>query len=262
MSTITKPVGGPVPNLVRAEVMAVQKLLNKNRSPPLPKIAEDGLEGPETTTAIGEFQKRVVKMARPDSRVDPDGATWRALSGGKAAVSAEAPAGDAVSFPFATVTGYSWMTSFRAFASNRSGGKRAHAGCDLYYPKGTFIHAVKAGRVVRGPYAFYASTYALEVDHGTFLVRYGEVQSHTLVKEGDTVVAGQKIAKVGHLVGISVPSDMLHFELYSKAAGGALTVGAGESKKRADGVPFLRRSDLLDPTSLLNRAKANLPAAG
>ena len=257
MSTLTKPVGGPVPNLVRAEVMAVQKLLNKNRTPPLPKIAEDGLEGPETTTAIGEFQQRVVEMARPDSRVDPDGATWRARSGGKAAAPAEPPAGDAVSFPFATVTGYSWTTSFRAFASNRSGGKRAHAGCDLYYPKGTFIHAVKAGRVVRGPYAFYAATYALEVDRGTFLVRYGEVQSHTLVKEGDTVVAGQKIAEVGHLVGISVPSDMLHFELYDKSRSGPLTVGAGPESASKNGIPFMRRKDLLDPTSNLNLWRNN-----
>ena len=36
------------------------------------------------------------------------------------------------------------------------------------------------------------------------------------VKTGDQVKAGQKIAKVGHLVGITVPSDMLHLELYNK----------------------------------------------
>jgi predicted chitinase len=61
--------------------MLVQQLLNKHRPPPLRRIDEDGVVGPETISAIEEFQRRVVKMSTPDGRVDPDGTTLRALSG-------------------------------------------------------------------------------------------------------------------------------------------------------------------------------------
>jgi murein DD-endopeptidase MepM/ murein hydrolase activator NlpD len=82
------------------------------------------------------------------------------------------------------------------------------------------------------------------------------------VKEGDRVHAGQQIARVGHLIGIKVPSDMLHFELYDKTASGPLTVpDAARSKNRADGTPFMRRKDLIDPTSKLNQWQASLPQA-
>jgi murein DD-endopeptidase MepM/ murein hydrolase activator NlpD len=108
--------------------------------------------------------------------------------------------------------------------------------------------------VIAGPTEFYGTTYAIEIDHGEFLVRYGEIRKFVPVRKGDSVVAGQRIAMVGHLVGISVPSDMLHFEMYSKAATGPLTVrDENLCGKRADGVPFYRRSDLLDPTQTLNR---------
>jgi len=82
------------------------------------------------------------------------------------------------------------------------------------------------------------------------------------VKKGDKVHAGQQIAKVGHLIGITVPSDMLHFELYDKSASGPLTItDPARSKKRADGIPFMRRADLIDPTSSLNQWQARFPQA-
>ena len=68
MASITRPVGGTTPNLNRDEVLLVQRLLNKHRPPPLRPIVEDGREGPETTGAIEEFQRRVLKMQRPDGR--------------------------------------------------------------------------------------------------------------------------------------------------------------------------------------------------
>jgi murein DD-endopeptidase MepM/ murein hydrolase activator NlpD len=165
------------------------------------------------------------------------------------------------SFPFSLLPSADWTHGARAFASNRSQGTRAHAGCDLYFPVGTWIHAIRDGVVTAGPYAFYAGTFALEVDHGSFLARYGEIQASAPVSAGDHVTGGQKIARVGHLIGITVPSDMLHLELYDKSDGasGPLTVGAAHSKRRADGVPFLRRKDLTDPTPSLNIWKNNLP---
>jgi murein DD-endopeptidase MepM/ murein hydrolase activator NlpD len=165
------------------------------------------------------------------------------------------------SFPFTRLPSADWTQGARAFASNRGGGTRAHAGCDLYFPAGTWIHAITDGKVVRGPYAFYAGTFALEVDHGAFIARYGEIQPSTTVKKGDNVSEGQKIARVGHLIGIKVPSDMLHLEMYDKSddAEGPLTVGKSLSRKRADGVPFLRRKDLVDPTPSLEVWKDSLP---
>jgi murein DD-endopeptidase MepM/ murein hydrolase activator NlpD len=164
-------------------------------------------------------------------------------------------------FPFPVVPKYSWEERPRAFASSRANGSRLHAGCDLYFPFGTPIHAVANGIVVRGPYPFYCETFALEIDHGSFLARYGEIQSSTEVHTGSTVRAGQSIARVGHLVGIQVPSDMLHFELYDKSGIGPLTVGSGANSAIRNGVPFMRRKDLIDPTSRLNQWKDNLPSS-
>jgi peptidoglycan hydrolase-like protein with peptidoglycan-binding domain len=164
-------------------------------------------------------------------------------------------------FPFNTLPAVDWMTGMRAFGANRSNGARAHAGCDLYFPQGTWIHAVADGQVVRGPYWFYAETYAFEIDHGDRLIRYCEVQPGPPIRAGDRVAAGQRIARVGRLVGVSVPSDMLHVEVYDKTATGALTVrDAHASAKRADGVAFGRRRDLVDPTELLTQWSAQLPA--
>lgn len=115
--------------------------------------------------------------------------------------------------------------------------------------------------MIRGPYEFYCATYALEIDHGDFVVRYGEIQGKAFVKAGDRVIMGQKIAFVGHLVGIKVDSDMLHFEMFDGTAAGSLTDKSAACAKRPDGVPFYRRRDLVDPTPFLNAWKSNLPGS-
>ncbi len=81
MSSISKSIGKGIQTPPRdRDVLLVQQLLNKNRPASLCKIAEDGTIGPKTIAAIEDFQSRVVRMARPDGRVDPNGATIRALS--------------------------------------------------------------------------------------------------------------------------------------------------------------------------------------
>ena len=215
-----------------------------------------------TVTAIEAFQSRFTTSV--DGLIIPDSQTWHALLDAAGEldqpdVSSE-PRG--LVFPFPTLPATDWIHSPRAFASNRSNGARAHAGCDLYFEKGTWIHAIGDGTVIRGPYPFYCQTFALEVDHGDFLARYGEIQAKTTVKQGDKVRAGQQIARVGHLVGIQVPSDMLHLELYDKSASGPLTItDAARSKKRSDGISFMRRKDLIDPTPRLNQWQGYLPQA-
>jgi murein DD-endopeptidase MepM/ murein hydrolase activator NlpD len=211
-------------------------------------------------TAIEAFQSRFTSSV--DGLIEPDSQTWHALLDAAGElhqpdVSSE-PQG--FFFPFPTLPASDWIQPPRAFASNRSNGARAHAGCDLYFEKGTWIHAIADGTVTRGPYPFYCETFALEVDHGDFLARYGEIQAITAVKKGDRVQAGEQIARVGHLVGIRVPSDMLHLELYDKSASGPLTItDPARSKKRSDGIPFMRRNDLIDPTPSLNQWQSQFP---
>ncbi len=221
-----------------------------------------------TIRAIEAFQSRF--FAHPDGVIEMGGRTWRELlsivHGDEQTVAPATllPQGTAAFFfPFTRLPAptQTWMSGARRFGSNRSKGKRAHAGCDLYAPKGTIIHAITDGTVIRGPYFFYAGTFALEIDHGTFIARYGEIQAATFVREGDKVTAGQPIAKVGHLVGITVPSDMLHLELYDKSAHGELTRRGVEGAKAPDGRPFQRRKDLIDPTPKLNVWKKNLPGS-
>jgi murein DD-endopeptidase MepM/ murein hydrolase activator NlpD len=131
----------------------------------------------------------------------------------------------------------------RAFGSARELGARKHAGCDLYAPARTEVLAVADGRVIRGPYCFYAGVWAIDVEHpGIGVVRYGEI-SHTPngVEFSVAVKAGQVIGYVGKMPGL--PS-MLHFELYAGTGTGPLT-----DRERA---PFMRRADLIDPTEFLD----------
>jgi peptidoglycan hydrolase-like protein with peptidoglycan-binding domain len=246
------------------QVEDLQRQLNQKLSPS-PNLTVDGIFGNGTKNAVVKFQGQARLTA--DGVVGPK--TRTALKNAKPNPNAPKPdpapvppaGSNSEYFPFSTMTSYDWTGSYRYFGANRGNGSRAHAGCDLYYPAGTKIHAIKDGTVTKGPYAFYAQTYAMEVDHGDFYVRYGEIQADTPVQAGSTVTAGQHIAQVGHLVGISVPSDMLHLEMYSGAGAGDLTDRSSRSAKRADGVSFQRRSDLIDPSSYLARWKSNLAPA-
>ena len=169
-----------------------------------------------------------------------------------------------MSFPFSASSTHLYFgpgAGMRAFGARRSGGSRAHAGVDLYFPDFTAVYAVADGTVTRGPYPFYLKTYALEVDHGTFVARYGELapESDWPVKAGDTVSKGQKVGRVGILTHsngkrLGVPSMMLHFEMYDKTQTGPLTRAIGTSARHTDRKPFFRRRDLIDPTGFLKRA--------
>lgn len=80
-----------------SDVGAVQFLLNLNigRLIPLRPLVVDGQAGPATIGMIEEFQRRVVKMARPDGRVDRAGDTIDKLT---AALSISAPANQTARF--------------------------------------------------------------------------------------------------------------------------------------------------------------------
>ena len=144
-----------------------------------------------------------------------------------------------------------YHTGPRRFGSDRKddkGHKRLHAGIDLYAPAGTVVRAMADGVVIRVAY-FYCKTWAIEVDHGCFLARYGEVdpsKENIFVKAGQSVSRGQRLGLVGKLVGVKVPSNMLHLELYTSTNAAELTIEAN--------APFQRRSDLMDPTRSMDQA--------
>ena len=261
-----------VQNMLRIAAMVENE---PNLDPgPIDGTLEDDESADPTIRAIEAFQSR---FFTPDGVISVGKRTWRELvellegsdvdegeddaaqpSAGAAPlapVSGDAP----FFFPFkeSDLPTQDWIQGMRCFGSSRSGGKRAHAGCDLYAPVGTTIHAITAGRVTRGPYAFYDGTYAVEIDHGAFLARYGEIQQKAMVKEGDTVQPGQPIAKVGKLQ--SIRNSMLHLELYDKSASGPLTVKNNSTKRNAKGVPYMRRADLINPTDKLNEWKMKRP---
>lgn len=148
-----------------------------------------------------------------------------------------------LTFPLNQRPTASYHESPRSFGSGRSGGRK-HAGCDLYAPVGTPVRAMLGGKVRTALYAFYGGTYAIEIDHGTFVARYGEVQKEVAdkLKVGDAVSAGQVIGQVGQLN--NYPKSMLHLELYTGSESGGLTDRSS--------LPYKRRSDLFDPTSWLD----------
>ena len=175
-----------------------------------------------TESLNGPFQRTVLKMSRPDSRIDAGGRSFRKLTERQASAKRTL-------FPLSFMPSQSYKTGMRAFGANRSGGKRKHAAVDLYAPKGTAIRAIGDGKVIRD-YPFYLGTRALEVDHGDLLVRYGEI-SHVGpgINPGAVVKRGQTIGFVGEMVFKSGNKmSMLHIELYQGTAGGPLTVRAAK----------------------------------
>ena len=64
----------------KEDVETVQSLLNSLMPINRLKLAIDGRNGPKTMGAISDFQTKVCKFRKADSRVDPGGRTWMALN--------------------------------------------------------------------------------------------------------------------------------------------------------------------------------------
>lgn len=220
----------------------------------------DGDCGVGTQGAIERLQRRL-GVRRPDAKVDPEGRTHRRLA------ALLAIGATSLSYPFDRLSEFAFHgpgAGMRAFGSRRGGGKRAHAGIDLYFPDFTVVRSLADGTVIRGPYPFYLETYAVEIDHGSFVARYGEIapESRWAVEEGDEVEAGQEVGRVGVLTNadgtrLGVPSMMLHLEMYDKTESGNLTRAIGTSARSSFGVPFFRRADLVDPTGFVGAARVS-----
>ena len=91
-----------------------------------------------------------------------------------------------------------------------SGHQTFHEGVDFAAETGTAINAAASGKVI---YADYHPAYgkSVEIDHGNGLVTRYAHGSELLVKEGDLVVRGQRISRVGSTGRSTGPH--LHFEV-------------------------------------------------
>lgn len=80
MLKINASVGNKGKNF-ESDVRCIQSLINKkiHLLVPLMKLKVDGRCGPITIGLISEFQRRVLKMAKPDGRIDPHKTTFKYL---------------------------------------------------------------------------------------------------------------------------------------------------------------------------------------
>ncbi|KAA1246859.1 M23 family metallopeptidase [Aquimarina sp. RZ0] len=132
---------------------------------------------------------------------------------------------------------------------------RQHAARDLETDPFENVVAIAVGEVLRVAY-FYEGTWQITILHEIpdgrkFIVRYGELDPdvNNNYKTGDSVVQSQVLGKTGDLT--SITRFMLHFELYSGEQGYDLTIPL------AGGGKFQRRTDLIDPLTILKEGYRN-----
>ena len=249
----------------KADILCIQELLlHASHILENPKIDPGVIDGKisktkgrsQTVKAIVAFQKRY--MPSPDGVVDAGGRSWRELASvvQTGDYTKQHLTGDTKYFPLKRIPKKSWTSGPGAFASPIKVGNTINPGCSLYCSIDTAVHAISEGFVTRQIYYFFANTYAIEIDHGDFTIRYGGLANKQLVEEGDYIEAGEVIAHVGDMK--NVTASQLHIELYKKTRSGSLNVGKKDSAKTKDGLSFYRRKDLTDPTKLLNKLKENL----
>jgi murein DD-endopeptidase MepM/ murein hydrolase activator NlpD len=206
-------------------------------------LAVDGKVGPRTYSALERAARIETTHLQPPAQTPQTQTPQAPQTPGQGTGTATA---SGFAFPLAYHPSPTWKTGGRYFGASRDDGNRLHAGCDLLGPRGTTIYAVADGTLVQPEYGFYLGTNAVELQHGSFLVRYGEILPGSYIG-GRTVRRGQPIAKIGRL---STGSSMLHFEMYSNGNNHATLNGGGAYK---------RRSDLINPSPYLDEWIGHLP---
>jgi murein DD-endopeptidase MepM/ murein hydrolase activator NlpD len=174
-----------------------------------------------------------------------------------------------------------YHTSPRSFGSSRNGGARHHAGCDLYAPVGSKIYSMADG-IIEDYRNFYGQTYVLVINHDGKIFRYGEIQppaaNHGYTKDipsenvrkglavpftrGMKIKRGQHIAYVGQLRLLNkntskienYKQSMLHIEIFSGDGHGELTEPDNKKYTNVPARNYMRRSDLLAPTQIIDNS--------
>lgn len=140
--------------------------------------------------------------------------------------------------------------TIRRFGANRRTGNRLHAAIDFTFRngKGIPVYAMESGKVVEYVSNFYGGMNSVAIQHPDGSVaRYCEVK--TSLRKGDTVKKGQQVATIAksNIGG----STMLHLELYLGTSTGKFTNRTNTTYKYVSGTRYNRRSDLVDPTFLM-----------
>lgn len=91
-----------------------------------------------------------------------------------------------------------------------SGNKRFHAGIDIAAPMGTAIYSAFDGKVIKADYDKWNGNF-IKIEHENNIMTVYCHCEKLLVKKGDVIKAGQKIATVGSTGSSTGPH--LHFEL-------------------------------------------------
>jgi murein DD-endopeptidase MepM/ murein hydrolase activator NlpD len=136
--------------------------------------------------------------------------------------------------------------------------KRCHAGIDIYTGGNAYVVAIADGKVVN-KYNFKAcgGTYAVIVNHGSFVVNYGELNlDATYVANGQQVRAGQ-------ILGVATTCGMLHFELYNSGTTKNLHWMPGVELPNVSNIcrqQYLssKPAALRDPTETIKALKSNM----
>ncbi len=161
----------------------------------------------------------------------------------------------ALYFPAPKWDGTSWKEGMRQFGWRRPR-NRIHAACDIYAPLKSEVVAIDAGIIVEAG-NFYLGTQAIAIRHeGIGIIRYGEILEipDKFLKINKPVKAGEILGKVGQVIKVS---PMLHIELFDGSGSGPLTVRKEKIEYYNEDVlkdaNYERRSDLMNPTKLLDR---------
>ncbi|HUF36783.1 MAG TPA: M23 family metallopeptidase [Gemmatimonadales bacterium] len=185
-----------------------------NLEPIDPQVQAAGIGGPATPAPEGEPGSRIRRSH--DIRVDLDGLIRRAdllASSFKEASDSLAVHSARLAATPSIMPTQGWLSS--AFTSMRSHPilhvARPHEGIDVTAPMGTPIEAPAAGRVSdAGWEAGYGNT--VIIDHGFGTVTKFAHASKILVREGQRVSRGQRIALVGN-TGLAT-GPHLHYEVH------------------------------------------------
>ena len=169
----------------------------------------DGLFGPATATAVGQFQRAHGLTA--SGRVDAATARALGLAGAPAPATPATPARVALSV--APVGGVCWYTD--TWRQARSAG-RVHLGTDIGAAEGTPVRAVTAGRIsyvyLDRPGSLSGNALKVRTANGTYFF-YAHLSAFARgVGVGTPVAAGQVIGYVGHTGNALGPH--LHFEVH------------------------------------------------
>ncbi len=175
-------------------------------------------------------------------------------------------------FPLRFVPSNSWRDGSENnthFGAPRSGFP-VHGACDLFAKAGDDVLAVDDGWIIRGPYEFMVSvtwnkkkevdcrrkTYAIDVKHTQWVVRYGEISGNLAKGLGvnSVIEKGQVIGYVAAQCG----QAMLHFEMFSDVNRLDYLTDYPDRYKNVPQRWYGRRDDLMDPTPYLDQWAAEL----